>query len=338
MTAPSGASAVTPPLTGGPDPDGVLVIDKPAGPTSHDIVARARRALGQRRVGHTGTLDPFATGVLPLVVGRATRLARFLTGREKAYEAELRLGLTTDTHDATGAMTGGIRLADPAAPLPDAAALVAALAPFRGEQWQQPPAFSAKKVGGVRSYAVARRRRLREDGSGGEERAEALPLAPALVRVDAIDLERLDGDRAVLRMTVSAGFYVRALARDLGERLGCGAHLAALRRTRAGEFGLAEAVGLDEVEREGRAAAARLVPLERLLADWPTLRLTGEGARRVAHGGALTADHLADGAEVPSGPGTLVRLMTADGRLWAIAESRPAGGPARALHPTIVLA
>jgi tRNA pseudouridine55 synthase len=313
--------------------NGVLVVDKPAGPSSHDVVARVRRATGVRRVGHTGTLDPLATGVLPLVVGRATRLARFVAAGEKVYEARIRLGVATDTYDVQGTP---VAPPDASAGLPDRAHLEAALAAFRGEFLQQPPPFSAKKIAGVRAYALARRH------------APVAP-APVTVRVSALDVLGFDGSSVDLRIACSAGFYVRSLAHDLGVRLGCGAHLEALRRTRAGEFDVAQAVPLATVEAEGRAALARLVPLEALLPAWPRAVLTEAGAARVKHGAAVAPAALAeppvrDGEGEPrsevapvagadAAPEPFVRLFSPRGRLVALARRGPGG----VLHPVVVL-
>ena len=219
--------------------DGVLVIDKPEGLTSHDVVAAARRILGEKRIGHTGTLDPLATGVLPLACGRATRLVRFLTASDKDYDATMLFGVTTDTLDVTGEETSRSGRA------PSRDALVTALRAFEGEQMQAPPAYSAKKVGGRRAYEFARR-------------DEPVELAPVRVRVAHIELLAFAGDpssslgasRCRIALTCSAGFYVRSLVRDLGERLGTGATLEALRRTRSGDFTLDEAVDLDDVGRK----------------------------------------------------------------------------------------
>ena len=209
--------------------DGLLVIDKPVGPTSHDVVARVRRMLGEQRVGHTGTLDPGASGVLPLVVGRATRLARFLSAAEKSYEAAIRLGVATDTGRRAG--TAG-RATVFKGRFPDASAIDRALDAFRGTFLQQPPAYSAKKIGGKRSHRLARAQRARG-------RLTCRPASPALpprppsapCHGSRAGARQRRGDRVTLRVDCSAGFYVRSLAHDLGERLGIGAHLARLRRT-----------------------------------------------------------------------------------------------------------
>src|SRR3990172_10099122 len=196
--------------------DGLLVIDKPSGPTSHDVVARIRRLLGERRVGHTGTLDPAATGVLPLVVGRATRLARFLSERGKSYDADISLGVATDTYDAEGTPLG-----PPCqGPLPSREAIDRALDAFRGTFIQQPPAYSAKKIAGRRSYRIARAdaRHGRRDGST-TSLLRRLP-EPVPVTIQRIEILALEAARLSLRVDCSAGCYVRALAHDLGERLG----------------------------------------------------------------------------------------------------------------------
>lgn len=301
--------------------DGVLVIDKPPGPTSHDVVARVRRALGTRRIGHTGTLDPLATGVLPLVVGRATRLASLLSSSEKSYEASVRLGCATETYDAAERLAAGIP--PPEAPDIDRAQLDAALGQFRGTYLQAPPPYSAKKIGGVAAHRLARKNK---------------PAQPAPVTVTVSDLRLLDLEGGLVRLSVTAtaGFYVRSLAHELGAGLGCGAHLEALRRTRAGSFSLAAAVPLQIVEDEGTAAAERLIPLERLLADLPAVTLSEHGARRASHGSEIGVDDFAGpprAAVAVAADGGPVRLLDESGRLLAIA-SQGAGG---ALRPAIVL-
>jgi tRNA pseudouridine55 synthase len=305
--------------------DGVLVVDKPAGPTSHDVVARVRRTLGERRVGHTGTLDPLATGVLPLVVGRATRLARFLMPARKEYTAEIRLGVSTDTYDATGRPDQSDRDTT-SPPLPAADRIESALTAFRGTYLQTPPPFSAKKIAGERAHRLARRR-------------QAVAPGPVPVTVERLDLLDVEEDRIRLAVICSSGFYVRSLAHDLGQSLGCGAHLVTLRRTRSGEFDLEQAVPLEEVERQGRGASALIVPLERMVTWLPGLRLTAHGVRRAVHGSPLTASDLADAS--PEGvprrgegdePVSRVRLFDERGSLVAIAEAR-----AGFLHPVVVL-
>lgn len=326
-----------------PPLNGVLVVDKPAGPTSHDVVARVRRVLRERRVGHTGTLDPFATGVLPLVVGKATRLSRFLTGREKSYVAVMRLGISTDTHDSTGVVSGGARLRDTGARLPSPADVEAALAAFRGPHRQAPPAFSAKKIGGVRSYETARRHRALAGSARGQDDDPGAPVpTPALVDVitHELSLEAADDDLVTLRLRVSAGFYVRALAHAVGERLGCGAHLVSLRRTASGDFAERDALPLDTLERDAALAVQRLIPMSRLLTDCPAVRLTPAGLARIAHGQAIDDTMCEDDERTRwvGGRWSTVRLIGPDGELAGLATAH-AGGTSSGwpLHPAIVL-
>jgi len=294
--------------------DGVLLIDKPEGLTSHDVVARVRRASGERSVGHTGTLEPRATGLLPLVLGRATRLASLLSGRDKTYEATIRLGWFTETDDADGQLLG-----EPSEARPDDGELAAAVAEFEGTIAQVPPRHSAKKLQGRRAYALDRRQ-------------QPFDLEPVPVTVRRIEITGRDPDTVSLRVSASTGFYVRALARDLGRRLGCGAHLERLRRTRSGPFDVADALDLTEVERLGPAVAERLVSPAAALSDLPAVELTEAGLKRAVHGNPVGPDHLA-GRWVPPATDTgPVRLLAADGRLVALARSR--GG---ALHPAVVL-
>lgn len=316
--------------------DGLLVVDKPAGPTSHDVVARMRRVLGERRMGHTGTLDPGATGVLPLVVGRATRLARFLSGRDKTYEAVVRLGVATETYDAEGAPVGARH--DGA--WPSREEIACALEAFRGVFVQRPPAFSAKKMDGRRSYAVAR----------AGSRAGA-PVAPAATTVTAhqLDMLGIDVDRVTLRIVCSAGFYVRSLANDLGERLGVGAHLTALRRTHSGDLSLDDALSLEVAERDPHAARGAMIPLDRMLDGFRAIVLSESGALRAVHGRDVGPEDIAQGSvmadvsfclptsdtpfHLPSGD-TPFRLMDSGGRLLGIGEPTGTGG---LLHPSVVL-
>jgi tRNA pseudouridine55 synthase len=296
--------------------DGVLLIDKPAGPTSHDVVARLRRVTGERSIGHTGTLDPLATGLLPLVLGRATRLSAHLTGGDKTYEAVVRLGFSTDTDDALGQSLG-----PPAAALPGDDEIAAALERFRGTIAQVPPAHSAKKVAGQRAYDMARK-------------DAPLVLAPVTVTVSSLTSGPRDGDRLPVTITASAGFYVRALARDLGEALGCGAHLAELRRTRVGTFDVGDAIPLAEAERLGPAVVAHVLSPADALADLPAVTVTALGLRRALHGNPLSPEHLAGRSIPPAGEAATrpVRILDADGQLVALGHSR--GG---SLHPAVVL-
>jgi tRNA pseudouridine55 synthase len=296
--------------------NGALIVDKPAGPTSHDAVAVVRRAIGIERIGHTGTLDPLATGVLVLLVGRATRLAQFLNTDEKEYVAGVRLGVETESGDA--------ELLLPSRPIQNTSSITeadveTALEDFRGTHWQTPPFASAKKVAGTRAYALARR----------HERVE---LKPVEVTVRELELRSYGGGLVQLRLVCSAGFYVRALARDLGRRLGCGAHLEALRRTRAGRFGLADAVPLDAVPADPESALRRLLGMNELLAELPAVGLTEEEAERASHGNAIAPATNRASAASP-GDGQRVRLIDTAGALLAVAERRPGG----LLHPVVVL-
>ncbi|HWS85523.1 MAG TPA: tRNA pseudouridine(55) synthase TruB [Pyrinomonadaceae bacterium] len=275
--------------------DGILIIDKPEGWTSHDVVARARRVLGEKRVGHTGTLDPFATGVLVLLVGRATRLAQFLAGAEKEYLATIRLGFSTDTGDLTGERREGGGAPDCSALRPED--LEAALAPLRGEFEQVPPMYSAKKVAGKKLYELARR--------GEEVERKAVP-----VRVSEFEIVAGENEDSVkanedgtcdlrARVVCSAGTYVRALAESFGENLKTGAHLAALRRTRAGVFGLERAVTLEELPQLVEEGKEFLLPIELALPQMPSAHLTAEEARRARHGAAVASvGDWEDGAHV----------------------------------------
>lgn len=330
--------------------DGLLVVDKPAGLTSHDVVARVRRILRERSVGHTGTLDPAATGVLPLVIGRATRLARFLSASDKTYEAVVTLGFATDTADASGAAVGVTY----AGPLPSRDAIDRALDGFRGTLLQEPPAYSAKKIGGKRSYKLARAssaasRHLRPSVDPPPSPVQPQPVPVVVHRLDLLDVS---GDRVTLRVDCSAGFYVRSLAHDLGARLGTGAHLTCLRRTRSGECGLADAISLDAAEREPDRAVRHVVPLGLMLGTFPSVVLTADGVRRATHGQDVGPGDV----EGPPGLGSrdsgfasewragsesqtstpecrFVRLLDAAGNLIGIAQATAQG----LLHPSVVL-
>jgi tRNA pseudouridine55 synthase len=295
--------------------DGLLVIDKPAGLTSHDVVARMRRVLGERRIGHTGTLDPNASGVLPLVVGRATRLAQFLSSGRKTYDAIVRLGVETDTYDAEGSQTGAVWTGA----LPGRDAIERALDAFRGTFMQQPPAYSAKKIDGERSYRAAR--------AG----APVLP-EPVQVTADRLDVTDLTGSDVTLAVCCSAGFYVRSLAHDLGRALGVGAHLSALRRTESSGLTLGDALPLEFAERSRDDALSALVPMEAMLPQLAAVVLSDEGLLKALHGRNIGASEIASGGPPASdGP---IRLVDQLGQLVGIAE--PSGIPG-VLHPSVVL-
>jgi tRNA pseudouridine55 synthase len=315
--------------------DGLLIVDKPVGPTSHDVVARVRRVLAERRIGHTGTLDPAASGVLPLVVGRATRLAQFLSAADKAYEATVRLGVETDTRDSLGRTVG----VPHTGPFPTRDAIDRALDEFRGTFLQQPPVYSAKKIGGERSHRLARAGQAR-----GIAPALATPVLPAPVPVTAhaIEIVGCEDDRVTLVVTCSAGFYIRSLAHDLGERLGTGAHLEALRRTRSGDATIALAVPLATVEGDRGAAIAALVPLVNVLGSLTSVTLTDEGARRAGHGRDLGPSDVTGGTlafqqrtQAPvSGSPPRFRLLDRQGNLIGVAETARSPG---LLHPAVIL-
>jgi tRNA pseudouridine55 synthase len=311
--------------------DGLLVVDKPSGPTSHDVVARMRRVLGERRIGHTGTLDPAATGVLPLVLGRATRLARFLSDAKKSYEAVVRFGLATDTYDLEGQPVGE-RATGPA---PARDEIESALGMFRGTFEQQPPAFSAKKIAGQRSYVAARagRKAPVPHALPAQPDLRALP-APVLVTVYQADIVGVAADCVTLSIECSAGFYVRSLAHDLGVRLGVGAHLAALRRTASAGITLADAIPLDLAERSREDAIAAIVPLGRMLPGLSSVVLTDDGVERATHGRDIGAPELMATmtTEWPARPP--VRLFDQRGHLIGIAEQ---GTTPELLHPSVVL-
>jgi len=300
-------------------PDGVLVVDKPAGPTSHDIVAVARRMTGVKKVGHTGTLDPLASGVLPLVLGRATRLAQFLSGAEKEYDADIELGASTTTYDRAGTLVvRGQPRAVSSVTDRDVEDTVASL---RGVLLQQPPAFSAKKIDGDRAYDLARK--------NADLQLEAVAVTAHLLEVVA-----WTGTRLRVRLICSAGFYVRSLAHEIGERLGTGAHLAGLIRTRSGDFTLDGAVSIADLDRNPAAIADRVVRLEALLPAFPALRLTAEGIALAGKGNFVTSRHLEGAPDLPETG--RVRLIHPDGHLVAVAVPKAVGGR-RVLHPGVVL-
>jgi tRNA pseudouridine55 synthase len=310
--------------------DGLLIIDKPAGLTSHDVVARVRRHLKQKRVGHTGTLDPFATGVLVTLVGRATRLAQFLSGADKEYEALIRFGYSTDTGDATG------KPKDVQCPMSNVQCpklwtvdeIEAALGSLRGQREQVPPMYSAKKVQGRKLYELARR------GEEIERKAvpvhiqelEALPTGGELLRHND------DGtcDMAV-RVVCSAGTYIRVLAEEIGAQLSTFAHLATLRRTRAGQFRLAEAISLDDLQE--RAPADILLPPDAALSFMPFVHLTDVEARRASQGVAVHLPLAADAVNFSDG--AFVRMRDERGSLVAVGAYE---AQTQTLRPRVCLA
>lgn len=274
--------------------DGLLLVDKGEGETSHDVVARARRSFGVRRIGHTGTLDPFATGLLLLCIGKATRIAEYLHGFSKSYVATARLGQVTTTLDPEGEVV----LEDPAWRDLQPDAIGQALEDLVGPQEQRPPDFSAKKLQGEAAYLRARR-------------GEVVEIEPVQIEVHSISLDRVELPRIVFSTTVSTGTYIRSLARDLGERLGVGAHLSALRRLRIGPFDVEDAVPSSELESAGNVRGAWVDPLD-ALAHLPRLDVGQEEARRLGSGQRLDVS----GGDFRSGDSVVV----AEGqRLVAIA-------------------
>lgn len=275
--------------------DGLLLVDKPAGVTSHDVVAMARRALGVRRVGHGGTLDPFATGLLVLLVGRATRLLPYLDGEPKVYAATIRLGIETDTDDGTGVVVR-------TAPAPARAAIERAMLGLTGEMEQVPPAFSAKHVGGQRAHAAARR-------------GAPLALDAARVTVHSWTASAWRDSEVDVTVCCSGGTYVRALARDLGRAAESAAHLSALRRLRSGPFDVASACSAHDL-RAGRAVV--LAPLA-AVPSMPVVRLDAQSVRQVRQGRDVAHDEHMPGAPraaLADEAGALVAIAQRDGDWW----------------------
>lgn len=274
--------------------DGVLAVDKPEGPTSHDVVARARRALGTRRIGHTGTLDPFASGLLLLCVGRATRIAEYLSELPKTYRAVARLGEATDTLDRTGVL---VSRSDAWRGL-DRAAVAAALEAQTGERLQVAPAYSAKKVAGERLYRLARRGQVTE-------------VKPSPVTIHRIHLEHVELPDLSFEVECSSGTYIRAIARDLGEALGTGAHLIELRRTKVGSHDVSTAVPLDSLEEPAVVERAWMNPL-RALGHLPQAVVDAKDAAAISHGREVPAP-------VGFAPGSTL-VVGYDGALLAVAS------------------
>jgi tRNA pseudouridine55 synthase len=289
--------------------DGVLIINKPAGMTSHDVVALVRRITGEKSVGHLGTLDPMATGVLPLVLGRFTRLAQFYNEADKRYQGVIRFGWATDTYDAQGVRDGAEQPVN--LTLDD---LRAAASQFAGRIEQLPPPFSAKKIAGIPAYRLARK-------------GQAVELKPKQVEVKELEICSWDGQCAQFKAWVSSGTYLRSLAHDLGRKLGPGAHLAELQRTAVREFTIDEAHSLEELEHA--VAAGSLDDLflhpRLVLPEFPAVSATPESAARIRHGGAVNLPEF-------SKAGT-VRVFASQRELLAIAK-RVAG---TLFQPKVVL-
>lgn len=304
--------------------DGILLLDKPAGLSSNDALQRARRLFRAEKGGHTGALDPLATGLLPLCFGEATKIAGLLLGGRKAYEAEVALGATTDTDDADGLV-----LRERPVPALDRARVEAALQPFLGRIRQRPPIYSALKQGGEPLYAKARR-------------GEAIEVPEREVEVDAIELLALEGARLRLRVDCGSGTYIRSLARDLGEALGCGAHITALRRTWVEPFREPRMHTLDELEAVAAsgyesALLALLLPVEAGLAHWPAVVVDADQARRLGQGQAIPVAGVAAASELnitdPAGRSLGLGSLGEDGLLrpkrlfcWASTPNPARGG------------
>jgi tRNA pseudouridine55 synthase len=289
--------------------EGVFVINKEAGWTSHDVVAKVRGILGGVKVGHAGTLDPAATGVLPLMVGRATRVSEYLVDWDKEYRAVLRLGETTDTQDATGRV---LARADPSAIREEA--LRETVARFRGPQRQVPPMYSAVKVGGRPLYKAARA-------------GETVERAERSIVVHALDILAVDGRDVTLSVVCSKGTYIRTLCADIGQALGVGGHLCALERRRVGPLSIEQALTVDQVVANAAIGTLRrhLIALDHVLDRLPVLVVTGEQARLVLHGGAVSPFGM---GQLPlSAEPVSVRLQDQEGRLLAIGihDARTAG-------------
>lgn len=291
--------------------DGLILVDKPPGMTSHDVVARIRRILDRRQVGHFGTLDPLATGLLLVAVGRATRLFPLYSRHDKTYGGEIRLGYSTDTYDALGKPTSAISHL-----FPEAGALAAAMGGFVGRLDQVPPSYSAKKVDGKPLYKWAR--------ANKEVQAKAAPVTVYAFRLTAYSPPIL-----AFEVRCSSGTYVRSLAHDLGRALGCGAHLSALRRLSSGRYGIGEAHSLQEIDELGRLNKAQdvLLPLEALLPEFPKAIISGTACSRLQKNRPIPAHEIlktipADPAAVQAQEsGFYCRLFTPEGRFLGLART-----------------
>ncbi len=322
--------------------DGVLVINKPTGWTSHDVVARARTLLGMSKVGHTGTLDPAATGVLVLCLGRATRIAEYLMSADKAYRAVLRLGVATDTQDATGTVVGRV-----AETLPDQAAIVEVMNRFVGRRQQVPPMYSAVKVQGVPLYKAARAGRTvsRSPREFTVRSLEIRSITPTPSSESGLGSSRVGAGGvsagpppATIDVTFdvvcSKGTYVRTLCADIGELLGVGGHLASLERRRVGRFCIEEAMSLDELAglADRGAVEARLYTLAAALADLPALHVDRDAVEGLCHGVAVPVSRVvsSEGAWMAGG---FVRLLSPDGRLVGIGKAPCSAEELKQAHP-----
>jgi tRNA pseudouridine55 synthase len=279
--------------------DGVLNINKPSGITSHDVVERVRRILHEKRIGHTGTLDPLATGVLVLCVGRATRIAQYLEAGEKEYKAIMRLGVTTDTLDAEGQV-----LATKSYTPPEKQQIIEVMKGFTGSIMQRPPAYSAVKVAGVPSYKLAR-----------EGKAELLKPRP--ITIFSIELTAFEDPLIILLVRCSKGVYIRSLCAEIGDALGMGAHLAGLERTRSGRFSIDRAVSLDQLQAMMTAGTVEQVvtPIDDALAEFPSVPISETETVRVMNGNAISCP-----LSIANITSERVRLHSPEGRLLGLAR------------------
>jgi tRNA pseudouridine55 synthase len=278
--------------------DGILNIDKAGGMTSHDVVQTVRKKFGMSKVGHLGTLDPMATGVLPVCTGKATRLAQFLPSFPKEYEGEIRFGFPTNTYDREGVATK-----NPEPLEGDAKSVREAMMEFLGAIDQTPPPYSAKKIGGVPSYKLARRN-------------QAVEMTPVRVEIEKFDLLSFNPPFATFRVICSAGTYIRSLVHELGGKIGCGAHLNALRRTRSGDFRIEDAVKLEGISH------ANILPIDRLLSSWPRIEVSDAEEIKVIHGNEIRG----------AGSGDFARIFNKKGEFIALASTQSGW-----VRPTVVL-
>jgi tRNA pseudouridine55 synthase len=302
--------------------DGLLLVDKPAGPTSHDVVARVRRRLAGDKTGHFGTLDPLATGLLIVAAGKAVRFNPYYAAREKSYQGRIHLGFATDTYDAEGRP-----ITLPATTLPGNDDIAAAARALVGTIEQIPPPFSAKKLAGRPLYSYARQGRV----------VEASPV-PVVIHEFAV--QRGEGPSLDFFVRCSSGTYIRSLAHDLGRALGCGAFLASLRRTAIGEFDIRQARSLDDIERllDAGASSEILIPLDKLLIDMPAVEIDAEGRGHVRDGRTIPSGRFADASaahlDSPMTRNSVRRVVDPDGHLIALAKIDELSG---SLTPFLVL-
>jgi tRNA pseudouridine55 synthase len=300
--------------------DGIILIDKPQGATSHDMVAEARKILNFKKIGHFGTLDPLATGLLVLAAGKATRLFPFFSREDKVYEGSARLGHSTDTYDSEGRPTSPEKTE-----FPPEQPLTEALKKFEGTLLQKPPSYSAKKHMGKPLYKLARAH-------------QEVPLKPSQVFVHSFQIRGYRPPFLDFEVKCSSGTYIRSLVHDLGRDLGCGAHLTALRRISSGRFRLKDARSMPEVRGLSEAGDFEkfLIPMEILLPEFPKVILDETGSRLAGHGQAISAEHFLKVISTdPTLPeGQILRLFSPSGRLLALARRKK---PGESYHPFVVL-